>query len=663
MVVGKKRRRSSPLSLVAATAAYQPWGHPHHYFVGMKSIANVAASARSHIAMFGGRRANPSIIDWVGLNRIADQVSDRCTTSAFAFAKRPFPSTRMMCVLPPIGRLSQLNMIPIKHRPYYATVNSSPPKLFGQSAVENHAAEINEESWASFSDGLKETLELPSISVPAKHVHWLLSDKHSPIKHYLATCMVELEGVHPKIKIVKDCEGWQPRLLLGDEHSDMKPQLRRKRILLDSHLALGESIDENAAISSSDANGSTEDSLSELTRQLPGMPVHVLKRLVDDFDVTLGDTECIHILYQNQPISRILSKILPLNEDDEDGMQQSPPSSYEQIGHVAHVNLRKPHVRYGKIIGRVMLDRLRPSIRTVVNKLGEVGGPYRTYEMDLLAGDDDYLVRVVEHGVSLDFDLRKVYWCTRLEGDRTHMMQNEFRPNQLIADAFCGVGALCIRAATALGCAVVANDLNPDAVAYCGESARLNGIRVGENIDDGRFHVQCGDAREFIMNLGIGVSATEQSASSASSIEEGEDDSDDVVVPPINGNNLPDHLLLNFPLDSPKFLNALRWWPSGCDKIKSPPTRVHVYTFSRGDDERTASDVAIDMVADGLLPEGGYVEPSKFRGGYLDELGCNVQAREVRDAAPGKAVICVSFSVTRLLLRRMQGDYGLVIRD
>jgi tRNA (guanine37-N1)-methyltransferase len=393
------------------------------------------------------------------------------------------------------------------------------------------------------------------------------------------------------------------------------------------------------------------------------MPVHVLKRLVDDFDATLGETECIHILYQNQPISRILSKILPLNEDDEDGMQQSPPSSYEQIGHVAHVNLRKPHVRYGKIIGRVMLDRLRPSIRTVVNKLGEVGGPYRTYEMDLLAGDDDYLVRVVEHGVSLDFDLRKVYWCTRLEGDRTHMMQNEFRPNQLIADAFCGVGALCIRAATALGCAVVANDLNPDAVAYCRESARLNGIRVGENIDDGRFHVQCGDAREFIMNLGIGVSAAEPSLSSASSIEEGEDDSDDVFVPPINGNNLPDHLLLNFPLDSPKFLNALRWWPSGCDKIKSTPTRVHVYTFSRADDERTASDVAIDMVADGLLPEGGYVEPSKFRGGYLDELGCNVQAREVRDAAPGKAVICVSFGVTRLLLRRMQGDYGLVIRD
>ena len=55
-----------------------------------------------------------------------------------------------------------------------------------------------------------------------------------------------------------------------------------------------------------------------------------------------------------------------------------------------------------------MLDRLQPSIRTVVNKLGEVGGPYRTYQVDLIAGDDDYSVHVTEHGASLYFDLTKV---------------------------------------------------------------------------------------------------------------------------------------------------------------------------------------------------------------------------------------------------------------
>merc|ERR1719232_1425516 len=96
--------------------------------------------------------------------------------------------------------------------------------------------------------------------------------------------------------------------------------------------------------------------------------------------------------------------------------------------------------------------------------------------MDLLAGDDDYFVQLVEHGVSLCFDLRKVYWCTRLEGERTYMIENQFRPNQLVADAFCGVGALCLRAVAAKGCRVLANDHNPDAVAYCKENARRNGI-------------------------------------------------------------------------------------------------------------------------------------------------------------------------------------------
>lgn len=360
-------------------------------------------------------------------------------------------------------------------------------------------------------------------------------------------------------------------------------------------------------------------------QQLPGIPEKILQSLVDDFEAQPGEPECIHVPYHSQPITRILSKILPSEA-------QPPPSSYEQVGHVAHFNLREPHIPHGKLIGRVMLDRL-PSIRTVVNKLGAVGGPYRTYKMDLLAGIDDYFVHVIEHGVSLFFDLKKVYWCTRLEGERTYMIANDFKQNQLIADAFCGVGALCIRSATMKGCRVLANDLNPDAVAYCKDSASRNGIDIGQ-----KFQVECGDASQFIMNLGIAASGSSTPQEAGVS-------------------NLPDHLILNFPLGSPSFLNALRWWPSG-ENIESPP-RVHVYTFARADEVRTAAEVAIDLVADGLLPEGGFVEPSKFRGPYLnEELGCNIQSREIRDASPGKLVICVSFSVTRLLLRRMQGDFG-----
>ncbi|KAL7478977.1 hypothetical protein ACHAW6_004728 [Cyclotella cf. meneghiniana] len=103
--------------------------------------------------------------------------------------------------------------------------------------------------------------------------------------------------------------------------------------------------------------------------------------------------------------------------------------------------------------------------------------------------------------------------------------------------------------------------------------------------------------------------------------------------------NLPHHLILNFPLDATSFLNILRWWPSG-EKIECPP-RVQVYMFAWGDEVRTAAEVASNMVADGLLLEGGTRQA---------HIGCNVMAREVRDAAPEKLVICVSFSVTQILL-------------
>ena len=454
-----------------------------------------------------------------------------------------------------------------------------------------------------------ETVVLPAISVPSRHVSRLVGG--SLLGRYLASHARELEGVHPKIKVVRDCP---PE---GGGGGGGEP---RKRILLDSQLA--------AAAPGRHAGAPGGGPLA-LRSHLPGLPPETLGALSDDYAALPAPPVTVTLTARDRPLSRVLSSLLPAGAGP-------PPSSYEQVGHVAHVNLRREHKPHGRLIGEVMLDRLRPSIRTVVDKVGEVGGPYRTYETDLLAGDDDYVVSVTEHGAALSFDLRRVYWCTRLEGERTRTIRREFRDGQTVADAFCGVGALCIRAALERGCEVVANDLNPDAVEYCRRSAALNGIGPGNPNSPG-FSVECGDARRFIMDLGMG-----------------------------GPGGLPDHLMLNYPSGSPDFLDALRWWPSGGEGASSPP-RVHVYTFARGDGEgegsspkRTAAEAAVDAVADGLLPEGGYAEPSRYRRSYLDELGCDVTAREVRDAAPGKPVVCVSFSATRLLLRRMQGDFGSI---
>jgi tRNA (guanine37-N1)-methyltransferase len=120
--------------------------------------------------------------------------------------------------------------------------------------------------------------------------------------------------------------------------------------------------------------------------------------------------------------------------------------------------------------------------------------------------------------------------------------------------------------------------------------------------------------------------------------------------------DLPHHLIMNYPLDAPAFLDQLRWWPS----TSQVETTVHIYTFARADPStgRDAETVAIDCIAQSLLPQGGAVEMTHNRQSELDALGCNVRAREIRDVAPQKMVIYVAFQATRLLIKRMQGNFG-----
>ena len=165
---------------------------------------------------------------------------------------------------------------------------------------------------------------------------------------------------------------------------------------------------------------------------------------------------------------------------------------------------------------------------------------------------------------------------------------------------------------------------------------------------------------------------------------------------------------MNFPLKAPSFLGALRWWPvnacgDGNDDQPIPvdntngydvvTPRIHVYTFARnsansinesmyddtddddnqGDDvrngDRSVEDIAVDLVAENLLP---HLSPNKAgensitndaakycdRRQELNNLySCNIRTHIVRDVAPGKVVVCVSFTVTSKLLRHMRGDF------
>lgn len=319
-----------------------------------------------------------------------------------------------------------------------------------------------------------------------------------------------------------------------------------------------------------------------------------LAEFIRNDTISQGPIVPLSFTHEDFTVSYILAQLLP-------SKVHPPPSAFETIGHVAHYNFKRHHLPFRFLIGAVTLSQL-PHIETVIHKVGQVSGPYRTYEYELLAGEDRLQVQHTEASCKLEFDVSSVYWCSRLSEERQRLIQVEFQPKQVIADAFCGVGALCIQAVRAKQCTILANDWNEKAVEAFQHNARLNHIA-------GSCTFSQMDAYKFLVDLGVKHSS------------------------------LPHHVVMNYPLEAPKFLGALRWWPT--DATVAP--RVHVYTFCE------SADHALRQVADALIPSDETV---------FDDFDCNVHVHIVRDVTPNTTVACVSFSATSELLKVIQGDFS-----
>jgi len=201
-------------------------------------------------------------------------------------------------------------------------------------------------------------------------------------------------------------------------------------------------------------------------------------RLVDH-DVTVG--------YDNLTMEQALRKLLP------PGTEQVP-TSFESVGSLAHLNLRSEMEPYKYLIGRVLLDK-NASIRTVVNKTGVIDSTFRTFPMEVIAGEDNTVVELRHAGVRFRFDFSRVYWNTRLAGEHERVATRVIPPGSVVADMFCGVGPFAIPlAVTPRSCQVYANDLNPQSHAALLENAARNKVSA-------RVRAYNMDARAFIRRM------------------------------------------------------------------------------------------------------------------------------------------------------------------
>ncbi|KAB1215244.1 tRNA (guanine(37)-N1)-methyltransferase 1 [Morella rubra] len=262
------------------------------------------------------------------------------------------------------------------------------------------------------------------------------------------------------------------------------------------------------------------------------------------------------------------------------------PSAFETVGHIAHLNLKEEHIPYKKLIAKVVLDKNKPKIQTVVNKTEAIYNDYRTMQLEVLAGNHSLVTRVVENGMRFYVDLATVYWNSRLATERQRLLSG-FKRNDVVCDVFSGVGPIAISAAKIVK-RVFANDLNPHAVEYLDRNCALN--RVEKKVE-----IFTMDGRRFIQ----AIFASEK----AKGITQ---------------------VVMNLPNDAVEYLDGFR------GIFRSRPNSgdftfpiIHVYGFSKAED-----------------PEFDFHERIRIA---LSEVAVDVEMRRVRLVAPGKWMLCASF--------------------
>ncbi|XP_041468076.1 tRNA (guanine(37)-N1)-methyltransferase-like [Lytechinus variegatus] len=301
----------------------------------------------------------------------------------------------------------------------------------------------------------------------------------------------------------------------------------------------------------------------------------------------------LELTYKDWHAHEVLQRLLP------DGVEV--PTGFSRIGHIMHLNLRESQLEYKKLIGEVLLEKTQ-GIKTVVNKLNEIDNTYRFFNMECIAGDPDTVVTVKENHIAYSFDFAKVYWNPRLSTEHQRII-DKLNPSDVVYDMFAGVGPFAIPAAKK-GCEVFANDLNPESFRWLQENAKQNKLSR-------RLRALNLDGREFAVDVV----------------------KPDLVVKAKEGFKHRAHIIMNLPAIAVEFLDIfpslLSLVPSEL-KEKIPEVIVHCHGFSKSDNP--AEDIQ-NRVEDIL----------KCR------LNCPL-IHDVRDVAPNKEMMCISFSVPPSIL-------------
>lgn len=324
-------------------------------------------------------------------------------------------------------------------------------------------------------------------------------------------------------------------------------------------------------------------------------------RMPNDAENVLSK-DCLYYFKKQQHPVRLMSHLLELDYEfwrtDQilgavlpEELLDDIPSGFTQTGHIAHVNLRKEFKPYKHLIGQVILDK-NPSIRTVVDKVDSIATVYRTFEMEVLAGDDDMIVEHKESNCIFRFNFQSVYWNSRLHSEHERLI-NLFQEGEVVFDVMAGVGPFSVPAAKR-NVICFSNDLNPESYKYLNENIKLNHVTsiYPYNSDGHDFIKNCfsilQEKRDKQNGEIVVITPEKRRKKGKKAIKDGDDIKqllkDHKKVLPIP--KFINHFVMNLPDSAIEFLGDFNGIYEGqkeflesCEGFKLP--KVHVYCFEK----------------------------------------------------------------------------------
>jgi tRNA (guanine37-N1)-methyltransferase len=130
----------------------------------------------------------------------------------------------------------------------------------------------------------------------------------------------------------------------------------------------------------------------------------------------------------------------------------------------------------------------------VITKVGYINNVFRTFDFEVLAGEENFETTQNEDGLKFMVNPAAVYWCSRLAGERSRVALQFFRPGEVLLDMFCGIGPMAIKAWKEADTLCLASDLNPDCYHYLRKNIVLN--KCADSVVP-----FCMDAREFALHV------------------------------------------------------------------------------------------------------------------------------------------------------------------